>query len=401
MPEHTGYYSAFNASCFVFFAIFTRYRKSSGLKPEKKRIIVAVTSDLVTDNRVHKVCSTLSAMGFDVLLAGRMIPSGLPLQERGYRTVRFRLPFLKGPLFYASYNIRLFIFLLFSKFDLVLANDLDTLPGGFFASRLKGKPLVYDSHEYFTEVPELVARPFVRTIWAWIESQIVPRLKVAYTVNESLALLFEEKYGIPFHVVRNLPSGTADLSKQPADFSGSGKVILYQGAVNINRGLEKAIMAMKYLEGAELVIAGDGDIKSDLERLVTEEGLQMKVKFLGRIPIEQLQSITRKASVGISIEEDVGLNYHFALPNKLFDYIQAHVPVLVSNLPEMAAVVREYDIGKVIDAPDSSALADVLAEMLDDNQQRELWKKNLEKAALELTWENEEKVLHEIFNGCL
>ncbi len=360
-----------------------------------------MTSDLVTDNRVHKVCSTLEAMGFDVLLAGRIIPSGLPLQQRRYQTVRFRLPFHSGPLFYASYNIRLFIFLLFSRFDLVLANDLDTLPGGFIASGLKGKPLVYDSHEYFTEVPELVSRPLVKSIWAWIERQIVPRLKVVYTVNESLALLFEEKYGIPFHVVRNLPSGSGDPARQPVNPAGSGKIILYQGAVNIYRGLDKAIMAMKFLEGAELVIAGDGDIKSDLEQLVIDEGLQRKVKFLGRIPIEQLQSITRGASVGISLEEDVGLNYHYALPNKLFDYIQAHVPVLVTNLPEMAAVVRHYDIGKVIDSTESSALATVLSEMLENNQQRELWKRNLKKAALELTWENEEKVLRELFGPFL
>ena len=356
-----------------------------------------MTSDLVTDNRVHKVCTTLATMGFDVLLAGRIIPSGLPLQQREYKTVRFRLPFHKGPMFYASYNIRLFFFLLFSKFDLVLANDLDTLPAGFVASKIKGKPLVFDSHEYFTEVPELVARPLVRNVWAWIERQIVPRLKFAYTVNESLALLFEDKYGVPFHVVRNFPAGLKEVSLPPGDFSGSAKVILYQGAVNVNRGLEKAIMAMKFLEGAQLVIAGDGDIKRDLEQMVLEEGLQLKVRFLGRIPIERLQTITIGASVGISIEEDVGLNYHFALPNKLFDYIQAQVPVLVTNLPEMAAVVRHYDIGKVVDSSDSLTLANVLSEMLDNNQQRELWKRNLEKAAGELTWENEEKVLQEIF----
>jgi glycosyltransferase involved in cell wall biosynthesis len=371
------------------------------LKPKIKRIIVFVTNDLVTDNRVHKVCSTLSTMGFDVLLAGRIIPSGLPLHQRKYRTVRFRLPFYKGPLFYATYNIRLFLFLLFSRFDLLLANDLDTLPAGFLASRVKGKPLVYDSHEYFTEVPELVSRPLVRNIWVWIEKQIVPRLKYAYTVNESLAMLFNKKYGVPFHVVRNLPSGLTNVSIQPGDFSGSAKVILYQGAVNVNRGLEKVIGAMKYLVGVQLVIAGDGDIKRNLEKMVLKEGLQLKVKFLGRIPIEQLPSITRGASVGISLEEDVGLNYHYTLPNKLFDYIQARVPVLVSNLPEMAAVVRQYDIGKVIDSSDSLTLANVLIEMLEHSQQRELWKKNLEKAAKELTWENEEKVLHRIFAGLL
>ncbi|MCA1760901.1 MAG: hypothetical protein LC658_14130, partial [Bacteroidales bacterium] len=126
------------------------------MKPKaKKRIIVSVTSDLVSDNRVHKTCTTLGEMGFEVLLVGRKLAGSQPLSPRNYQTKRIKLFFNKGPLFYACFNFRLFCLLLFSKCDLLLSNDLDTLPANFLASKLKNKPLVYDSHEFFTEVPEL------------------------------------------------------------------------------------------------------------------------------------------------------------------------------------------------------------------------------------------------------
>lgn len=371
------------------------------MKPEIKRIIVLVTSDLVTDNRVHKVCTTLAGMSFHVLLAGRELPFSLPMDQRRYSIVRFRLPFTKGPLFYASYNIRLFFFLLLSRFDIILANDLDTLPAGYIASKIRNRPLVYDSHEYFTEVPELVSRPGVKKVWEWIEKQIVPRLKYAITVNESLSRMFENKYGVGFHVVRNVPLGSMAPAAEQNVLPDREKYIIYQGALNINRGLEQLILSMKSVEGAKLVIAGDGDIKAELEKLAVEEGLSDKVKFLGRIPIDQLPAVTAVCSAGVSIEEDMGLNYHFALPNKLFDYIQARVPVLVTELPEMAAVVRHYNIGKVIAAPEPSVISEALNEMLHDKVQRAAWQKNLERAAAELIWENEEKVLHQIFGRFL
>lgn len=363
----------------------------------KKRIIVSVTSDLVSDNRVHKTCSTLTRMGFDVLLVGRELPNSLVLSPRNYVTKRMKLLFRKGPLFYACFNFRLFFGLLFSKFDVLLSNDLDTLPANFLASKLKRKPLVYDSHEFFTEVPELVHRPHVKKIWEWLEKRMVPKLKHAYTVCHSIAKIYTEKYGVPFGVVRNLPVA-ADLKKEAEEFHPHAeKVILYQGAVNVGRGLEQAIRAMHFVDNARLLIAGDGDIKPALEKLVAGLELENKVKFLGRLSIDELLRLTPQADLGLSIEEDIGLNYRFALPNKLFDYIQARVPVLVTDLPEMAAIVSQYEIGEITPSLEPEKLAGKFIEILHNETRRKTWKKKLEKAAAELTWENEEKKLKEIF----
>jgi glycosyltransferase involved in cell wall biosynthesis len=165
--------------------------------------------------------------------------------------------------------------------------------------------------------------------------------------------------------------------------------------------LEQAIRAMKWVQNARLIIAGDGDIKTELEELTVREELQEKVQFLGRLSIDELAELTPKADLGLSIEEDMGLNYRYALPNKLFDYIQALVPVLVTNLPEMAAIVKKYAIGKITSSLEPNELAKVFSEMLTNENSRKTWKENLKNAATELTWENEKKILKEIFQPFL
>jgi glycosyltransferase involved in cell wall biosynthesis len=178
---------------------------------------------------------------------------------------------------------------------------------------------------------------------------------------------------------------------------GNRKMILYQGALNVGRGIEHVITAMHHLEGAVFVIAGDGDIREQLLKQVLAENVGEQVIFTGRIPLEELHNLTRHASVGLSIEQNLGLNYYFALPNKLFDYIQAGVPVLVSDLPEMRKVVMDYDIGLILHKHNTEALVEKLREMLYDEAQRKKWNANLAKAAEELCWEREEEKLLKIY----
>lgn len=367
------------------------------MKAKQKRIIVSVTNDLVTDNRVHKVCTSLCNMGFQVLLIGRKLSSS-PEIKRNYSTKRFRLWFNKRAFFYAEYNIRLFVYLLFVKADIFLANDLDTLSANFLAAKIRSKDLVYDSHEYFTEVPELIKRPNVKKIWEWLERKIVPNIKFTYTVCQSIANIYKEKYGVDFKVVRNIPR-SSDIRfkkrKKPT------KTILYQGALNINRGLQQAILAMHFIKNAKLQLIGDGDICEELKALVQAEKLSNKVEFIGRIPINELANYTRNADLGLSIEEDMGLNYRFALPNKLFDYIHAEVPVVVSNLPEMKELVEQYKIGEIADSLEPQKLATLINSALNDTEKHQIWEKNLKIARKELTWENEEIVLQSIFSNFL
>jgi len=364
-----------------------------------KKIVLTVTNDLVTDNRLHKVGSSLREMGADVLLVGRILPGSKSL-NRNYATHRLRLYFRKGPLFYFEYNFRLFWFLLFHRFDIYVANDLDTLPANFLAAKIKRKPLVYDSHEYFTQVPELIHRPRIQRIWHRLEKMLLPRVTAAYTVCQSIAEVYFKEYGVPFHIVRNLPVKRSKATKVDNAKKlrlNDEKLVLYQGVLNLGRGLDLAIRAMNFLNHVRLIIIGDGDVREQLEELVEREGLKEKVSFLGRIPVEELYDYTHQADLGISLEEDLGMNYRFALPNKLFDYIQAEIPVICSDLPEMKNIVESYKVGRIVTNRTPEMLADLIQNALEESGKRMLWKTNCKLAACALNWEQEEKILEEIY----
>lgn len=360
----------------------------------KQRVIISVTNDLVTDQRVNRVCGSLLHLNYDVLLVGRQLKNSLPI-DRKYQTKRFNLWFNKGFLFYANYNIRLFWLLLFSKSTLLWSNDLDSLPANFIVSKLKGIKLVYDSHEYFTEVPELVKRPKVQKIWQTIEQWIFPKLKNVITVSNQIAIDYNKKYKVNITVIRNLPIKTKDFYEVKNIRKGGSKLIIYQGWVNVNRGIEHLVEAMQYIKNANLCIIGDGDIFNEIVAKILKLNLQDKITMLGKIPFEQLPNYTHQADLGVSLEENVGLNYKYALPNKLFDYINAGVPVLTSNLPEMEAIVSKYNVGETIAEITPKAIAEKINELFNDKETLAFYSKKCLQAKEELCWENEEQKLYE------
>jgi hypothetical protein len=245
----------------------------------KPRIIVSVTNDLYTDQRVHKVCMYLHEHNWDVLLVGRRRKTSKDLDHRPYATHRMRLLFEKGALFYAAFNFRLFLFLLVRKADVVLSNDLDTLLANFLAKKMKRNcSMVYDSHELFTEVPELTARPRVRAIWLAIERWIFPKLEQVFTVNSSIAEIYEQRYGKPIHVLRNVSplwSPATVKSRTQLGLPEDRKLIILQGAgINVDRGAEEAVEAMRLMPEALnccLIIVGDGDAIPQLKAYVAQD----------------------------------------------------------------------------------------------------------------------------------
>jgi len=364
----------------------------------RQKIIVSVTNDLTIDQRVAKICNTLIENNYSVMLVGRTLSDSKPIQ-RPYQTKRFKLCFNKGPLFYLNYNIRLFFFLLFNKVDILWSNDLDTLLPNYWVSKIKGTKLIFDSHEYFTEVPELVDRPQKKALWKRLERKILPQLKNVLTVSQSIANMYHKEYGIDAKVLRNVPVSDKPNVDVETLRKGDEKILIYQGAINVNRGIELMVETMQHLENTLLYVLGKGDIDEKIAQLILDKKLQEKVKMLGVIPLEKLHSYTLQADLGLSLEEDKGLNYRFALPNKLFDYIHAEIPVLVSDLPEMAGLVRQYGVGEVLTNYNSKHLAALIKGMLTDEVKMEEWKQNAKKAAQELNWEKEKKVITDLLNA--
>jgi len=350
----------------------------------------------VGDQRIHKSAMTLLKAGWDPELVGRRIKYSEPV-KRDYRTKRFRLLFNKGPFFYACYNIRLFCYLIVVRADLFLANDLDTLPAVWMASKLRRIPYVFDSHEYFTEVPELVNRRVVQKIWKGIEGLLLPGTRFMITVNKEIAKLFEQEYNVKAQVLMNVPCKLRGDSQEPLGQipkSFEGKIlILYQGAVNEGRGLEEIIDAMPKIPGHALLIIGGGDIFDKLQKRVTLMDLKSRVHFTGRLPMEELSWYTQQAIIGISLEQDRGLNYRLALPNKLFDYMHAGLPVLVSDLPVMGGIVKEINFGMVTNKFDPESLSAKILDMTTDKERYGAWKDSALKGSDKFTWESQESVL--------
>ena len=340
-------------------------------------------------------------MGFEVTLVGRKLKNSLPL-ERSYRTFRMKLMFTKGPIFYAEYNIRLFLYLLFHKADILVANDLDTLLANYLASLFRKRKLVYDSHEYFTGVPEIINRPFVKASWESIEKWIFPKLKVIYTVNESIAKLYKDQYGKEIKVIRNVSNKLELKTKKTREELGlprDKKIIILQGAgINIDRGAEEALLAMQYIDNAIFLIIGSGDVIDTLKEMVTELNIKDKVLILGRLPYSEMMHYTQIADLGLTLDKDTNINYRYSLPNKVFDYIQAGIPVLASNLVEVANVVKSYHVGEIVESHEPFVIAKKIIEMLNDGQNA-VWEENLKAAAEELCWENESLKLKEIYLG--
>lgn len=366
------------------------------------RAIVSVTNDLYTDNRVHKVCLFLKEQGYDVQLVGRMRKNSVELEARPYQTHRMKLLFDKGPFFYAAYNFRLFFYLLFRKTDVLVSNDLDTLLANYLASKFKRNVrLVYDSHEFFTEVPELIHRPKVQKAWLSIERWIFPKLKSVYTVNSSIA----EKYAALYHkevkVVRNIsPRWNPEVlpSKSVLGIPEDKFILILQGAgINIQRGAEEAVEAMRSIDDAVLLIVGDGDVLPELKKNVNHYDLQKKVLFFGKRPYVEMMSVTSHADVGLTLDKPTNLNYRFSLPNKVFDYIHAQTPIICTDLPEVSKVVKGHNVGIILPELTVESLVEEIKRLMSDKELHQQLKENCRKAAILESWEGECEVLKEIY----
>lgn len=366
-----------------------------------KKAIVSVTNDLSTDRRVHRSCIALQKLGFDVLLIGRKRRRSLPLDERPYRMKRMFLLFEKGFLFYAEYSLRLFFFLLFRKSHLLLSNDLDTLLPNYLIKKIKCSKLIYDSHEYFTGVPELEGRPFVRKSWKRIERWMFPKLADVITVNDSIAHLYKDEYKKELVVVRNIPDLPEKIDSHPKQELGLDDVkhiIILQGSgINVERGAEEAVQAMQYVNDAILYIIGDGDVLPLLKEMVRVKKLEVKVKFIPKQPLDKLFAYTRHADIGLTLDKDSNINYRYSLPNKLFDYIHAGVPVLASPLVEIKKIIQHYKVGEMIENHSPEHIADKINGMFGDKQKLAVYRENCNIAKFELNWKNEENKLTDVF----
>lgn len=360
-----------------------------------------MTNDIFNDQRVDKVCHTLLDSGFEVCVVGRRLKHSKPVDDRPYQTRRFRLLFNKGPLFYAEFNLRLFFYLLFAQCDILTANDLDTLLPNLLVSRMRRKKLVYDSHEYFCGILEVIERPFVHKAWQTIERFCFPKLQNITTVSQSIADQYRKEYGKDVRVVRNIPRAKTFPLTETRTSLGLPKntpIAITQGmGLHRDRGIEETIEAMRLVNGLLFLIVGNGAVIPKAKERVRELQMEDKVRFIPSVSPQLLFNYTALADIGVSLDKDASPNHHFSLPNKVFEYIKAGTPLLSTNLPERKRIIEHYDVGVVINDLSPETIAENLQQMAHDLSARQRWEANCQKAANELCWENEEPILKDIY----
>lgn len=363
------------------------------------RILLCSTSDFSTDYRLHKLALTLHSWGYAPFLVGRKrrdYAGTTPLNHH-----HFSMWFEKGPLFYIEFNLRLFLFLLRTPHSGVVAVDLDALPGAIAAKLLTRKPVVFDSHEYFPEVPELQHRKWKKKIWQLTERVVVPRINLGITVCQSIANLYLNQYQKKFVVVRNIPlANRSAASDKPVQKAGHF-TLLYQGAVNQGRGLRETLYALLHLPEVQLWVVGDGDSLPEIRRLTDQLGLQSQVTFFGKQPFEALTPFMRGAHVGLCLLENRGLNYYYALPNRVFDFINCSLPILAIDFPEMARIITPHEIGVCVPDLQTATLVEAISRLQSNELLLEKYRLNMTRLNPLFSWEKEVEPLQHLLKACL
>lgn len=352
-----------------------------------KRIYFTVTNDLTYDQRMKRICTSLAENGYAVTLVGFRKRNSQPLREEKFFQKRLSLFFQKGKLFYAEVNLRLFIYLLFKKMNAICAIDLDTILPCLYVSKWKRVFRIYDAHELFTETKEVVTRPGIQKLWKKIERYAVPKFSKAYTVSQSIAEEFRNRYNVQFEIIRNLTKLRDDIPDPE-----SRQFVLYQGAVNEARAFEFLIPAMKQIN-SKLIVCGDGNFMGQLKQLIRENGVENKVELRSMLPPEELWQVSLHARIGITIIENLGMNQYYSLPNKFFDYIHAAVPQVAVDYPEYRRINDQFEVAVLLDKTDPEIIASAINNLLGNDVLYKRLKDNCIMARNTLNWQQEEKKL--------
>ncbi len=353
-----------------------------------KTIYLAVISELVHDQRMQRIAKSLSDNGYRVVLVGKRLNTSPPVATENYQQKRLFCFNGTGKLYYLEFNIRLFFFLLFKKMDAICAADLDTIVPVYIISKLKKIKRVYDAHELFTEMKEVMRRPVIHKFWKTIERNFVPAFKNGYTVSNSIALEFTRRYGVHYALIQNCPY----LREWTRPTEKKRNIILYQGAVNEARGLEWLIPAMQHVD-AILYIYGTGNFLQQTQKLIREYNLVHKVFLHAPVSPSELTAVTQKAYIGINLVENAGLNQYYSLANKFFDYIHSGIPQVTMEFPEYEKINHEFEVAVLIKTITEKSISEAINLLLTDNILYTKLQTNCMQARQVYNWQEEEKKL--------
>ncbi len=323
-------------------------------------------------------------------------------------TLKKPLMLIHKPLCFHDFYKKTKVYCIEEPADIYHGHDLHTVPTAFKCALPTKAKVVYDAHELYTEMSGL--KKIERKLYTRLERKYAPKVDQLITVNQSIAEELVERYklsktpDIIFNcpeVNENITLTEDDVLREKLDLSPTTKIVLYQGGFAPNRGLQNLVKSAQFIKEGVVVFMGWGNLEEELRTLTSDLQLEDKVLFTPGVPQNELLNHSKSADVGVIPYQFVGLNNYYTSPNKLFEYINASVPIAGSNFPELVRVIDRYEIGVTFDPESPESIAENINKVLDNDSLRESFKSNTEKAALDFRWENEEKKLISIYNELL
>lgn len=310
---------------------------------------------------------------------------------------------LRGLLRIASkigVHVNLLFRMVLAKPAVVHAHDVNTLPTAWLAARLCRARIVYDAHEISTSREGYAA---FRGLVAGIESRLLPRTDAVITTTRLRATFLARAWHIPRPLVlQNRPRrvknpARTSLLRERLGLQHPWPIVLYQGGLQQGRGLHLFINAALHNEAAYFVLIGSGRLEHSLHEQIRTLELQQRVFILPTVPLQALPLYTASADIGVQPIENTCLNHYTTDSNKLFEYLQAHLPVVASGMPEIRRIVTEYETGICTPPGDGHALSHAIGMLLKDEALRMRLRENARIAAEKVCWEAQESSLKNLY----
>jgi glycosyltransferase involved in cell wall biosynthesis len=375
-------------------------------------ICMFIMNEYTNDARVSKEINSLVHAGHRVTVMALKSRKTLLLEKKNGVVimrvpVRLRYCLPKGPVFffvkYVEYVIRTVAASVRIPFDAFHAHDLETLPIGFILSRIKGRPLVYDSHELYVEYEKHGS--VQKRFWRIMENRLIHKTVYNLTINGSIAMELSGRYSIDTPVVLmncTFPSSdrgiTQNRLRNRFQIPPRDKIIIYQGVVDPSRGIEVLLKAMEEVRRGVLLIMGTGAYKTVVEQRIRRSPLKNRVYFPDPVPYRELLGYTREADIGVSILQNICLNNYLSLSNKFFEYLSAGLPVVFSDFPEYRKLILENRVGLLVDERSPSDVAAALNRLIENPALcRQMSRNAVRMIRDKYNWALEEKKLTQVY----
>lgn len=365
----------------------------------KNKVLITFLGNLNYDTRCKNLYNTLKINGYEAKFLGfDWLTKDFEPVKSEVTIYKLHKGFLS--LLHLKFAWHIKFYLMASRASIIFAEDIYTLPFAVLFGKLKSAKVFYDSRELYGHLAGLKGKKTKQNFWRLVERYFIKKVNHIITTGKLDSDFLIKKYEVDDPILlRNLPRYYKPKEEQ--DFKSLfgidqiKKTLLYQGVIHHGRGLLPTFRALKELKDCVLVIIGDGEFEDYYRNLANEMGIIEQVIFAGKVNQENILSYTKTADVGLSIIENLSLSYYYALPNKLFEYIMAEIPVIVSNLPQMKEIVEDYQVGKVVDLENPDELVEAIKQLTEDEVLNKKFKENCRTASQELNWENELKNLLE------